>query len=796
MYGPFGAKLVRGRLLICCVLALLAFTTLAEQPLGLPDPVVPAPFGVNIHFVVPDEKEVDVLAAGGFQIVRMDFGWEGVERKKGEYDFSGYDKLVESMSKRGIRLLFILDYQHRLYDGGVSPHTDEGRTAFANFAAASAAHYAGKGILWEIWNEPNISFWKPKPNAEDYSKLALATIDAVKKADPKAFILAPASSEFPWEFLEVMGQRGVIAKLDALSVHPYRQRIPETVEADYLKLRMLLDRYSPQRRIPIVSGEWGYSTAWGIKYTEEQQAQFVVRQWLTNMANDIGLSIWYDWKDDGADPKEPEHHFGSVYRDLKPKPAYQAIKTLCETLRGYRFVRRVDFRNSNVYMLAFRKDSEVRLAAWTTGEPTEVTIRAWDDIEAVDMLGVGSNLKAHALQLKNVQVKIPLTQSPQYLMRKTGTGPFGSFWRPLFISRTVHAGANDHWPLEIDNKETHGRFSIQVGGQELGATEVGIGSGQKTVCAIPFRIDQRDRMVVPATIQLGASGGTPMWILVSNSLSATILPWSDTILPVQITSASGEEETLRLRLAGTEAFTKVKIEKGQNTVLALLPLASPVKPGETPRVKVFDEKGEVLTTDPVTWRPIKFDNTTAGTEAGATTWRMQLDGDNKVAATAKVSAAIAVPEGLPGGRDSEVRTGSQQLTEAARGTHGLQIDYRFGNGWRFAQLLPPEGVRAVEGKPVEVGMWVYGDGSENLLRCRFTDSSKQTFQPNGGAIDWKGWRFVTMPLTGEHTGHWGGANDGVIHYPIKWDSLALIDSTHKTVDVDCRIIVAGFALRY
>ena len=45
-------------------------------------------------------------------------------------------------------------------------------------AEAYAKHYAGKGILWEIFNEPNIGFWKPTPNADDYSLLCLAVIDA------------------------------------------------------------------------------------------------------------------------------------------------------------------------------------------------------------------------------------------------------------------------------------------------------------------------------------------------------------------------------------------------------------------------------------------------------------------------------------------------------------------------------------------------------------------------------------------------------------------------------------------
>ena len=41
----------------------------------IPEPVLPAGVGVNIHFVTGHEKELNLLAAAGFKFVRMDFGW-------------------------------------------------------------------------------------------------------------------------------------------------------------------------------------------------------------------------------------------------------------------------------------------------------------------------------------------------------------------------------------------------------------------------------------------------------------------------------------------------------------------------------------------------------------------------------------------------------------------------------------------------------------------------------------------------------------------------------------------------
>src|SRR6266571_2357052 len=93
-------------------------------PSGLPTPVIPLGLGVNIHFVEPPKRDVQMIAAAGFGFVRMDFSWSGIERQQGQYDFSGYEHLVAALARRGIRPLFILDYGSPLYDAGLSPHTD------------------------------------------------------------------------------------------------------------------------------------------------------------------------------------------------------------------------------------------------------------------------------------------------------------------------------------------------------------------------------------------------------------------------------------------------------------------------------------------------------------------------------------------------------------------------------------------------------------------------------------------------------------------------------------------------
>ncbi len=358
----------------------------------IPEPVVPAGVGVNIHFVRGHERELDMIQAGGFKFIRMDFSWPETERQKGKYDWSGYEELLKNLERRGLRAILILDYSHPFYEEKVTainpmnnqphetiaaPHHPESVAAFARWAAAGARHFRGRHVLWEIWNEPNIEFWSPVPDVGQYSTLALATARAIRAADPRATIIGPASSEFPWDFLESLFRSGVLEYLDAVSVHPYRKpdRPPESATEDFQTLRRLVDRYAPPgRKVPILSGEWGYST-WTKGVSLETQAAFAARQQLNNLLNGVPLSIWYDWMNDGSSPNEKEENWGTVLPDMTPKPAYVALRTLIHELAGSRLTRRLPLENPQDYVLVWAdRAGRQRLAGWTLAKPHTVSV--------------------------------------------------------------------------------------------------------------------------------------------------------------------------------------------------------------------------------------------------------------------------------------------------------------------------------------------------------------------------------------------------------------------------------------
>ncbi len=295
--------------------------------------------------------------------------WTPAEKVPGQYDFSRYDTLLARLERHRMRLLLILDYGNALYDNGLSPHSDSARVASARFFGALAKRFGKEPVIFELWNEPNLSnFWRPQANADDYFAWAKTVSRAIHQVNPKACIIGRATSRMDLIFMRKLFAKGYLNWVDGVSVHPYRSpsRGPETAIPEYEMLRALIEEYKPAgKKLPIVSGEWGYST---VSTPPVLQAKYLARQWLTNLSLGIPISIWYDWHDDGQDPNNSEHHFGTVTWDYKPKPAFVAMETLVSQLKGFQAGARIGFGNLDDFVVPFFDGKTVKLALWTTAE--------------------------------------------------------------------------------------------------------------------------------------------------------------------------------------------------------------------------------------------------------------------------------------------------------------------------------------------------------------------------------------------------------------------------------------------
>ena len=252
--------------------------------------------------------------------------------------------------------------------------------------------------VWEVWNEPNIpSFWSPKPDPDEYTQLLTATYKAIKKADPHAFVLGcslagptATGSEKQLEFVEDILKRGAGQVMDGISIHPYRQ--PQTPEeSGYLECIQAVSDLTAKygRRLPIWITEVGWPTD-PSGSSVARSAQLLVRAYLLALTKDVKNIAWYDYRDDGLDQSYAEHHFGILYNNLTPKPAYFAYRTMATELAGMHFEREVPAgQGATVLVFADAKQKHRTAVAWSHCGAKQLAFQFdnRNSLETLDLMG-------------------------------------------------------------------------------------------------------------------------------------------------------------------------------------------------------------------------------------------------------------------------------------------------------------------------------------------------------------------------------------------------------------------------
>ncbi|MGN6505022.1 MAG: cellulase family glycosylhydrolase [Tepidisphaeraceae bacterium] len=372
--------MARGALLAMTLLACVRAAAEPPAPAALPailqPPTVRDAIAINIHFTAPRPGEMKLLADLGVGRVRMDVGWHRVETEAGRYDFSAYDALLRDLDAAHVKAMLILDYGNTLYTGSpkAAPTTPPARAAFARFAAATVAHFKGRGVLWEIYNEPNNKeYWQPTPDPALYAQLARETAATIRAVAPDEVLCGPALAAVDLPYLEKAVDAGLLDSIDAVTVHPYRQTAPETLGRDLDAIEQVLVARRPAgKTVPVIAGEWGYPMVWVDATT---RVNFAARQMLYGLSRRLPLNVWYDWRRGGSYEGKLDI-FGLLDArpapngeiSLETTPVYDALAALCRTLGPTHFTERLKLTADNRaddYLLAFDGPAGRRYAMWT-----------------------------------------------------------------------------------------------------------------------------------------------------------------------------------------------------------------------------------------------------------------------------------------------------------------------------------------------------------------------------------------------------------------------------------------------
>jgi polysaccharide biosynthesis protein PslG len=303
----------------------------------------------------------EIKDAGG-SFVRTDFSMRSVQPTSSQsFNWSDLDTKVAAASAQGLQVLGILDHspQWNAHPGCIvgSPNqcAPADPTAFANYAAAAAAHFP-QVTYWEIWNEPNLSqFWSPSPSSTDYVIMLNGAYAAIKAVAPKDVVIAGALSRAsdiagveiaPTTFVTSMYANG--AQFDILSLHPYTYPFsPDTANSgngwpDVAKIRAtMVANGDSAKKIWIT--ELGVPTCGPGNASAVDAQPFTRKDYMTEAAQRtilsevitdiksvayIGAFFVYEIRDDNSnDHSTRENCFGIFHSDNRPKPAFSAIRS-------------------------------------------------------------------------------------------------------------------------------------------------------------------------------------------------------------------------------------------------------------------------------------------------------------------------------------------------------------------------------------------------------------------------------------------------------------------------------------
>lgn len=204
----------------------------------------------------------------------------------------------------------------------VNPYTEEAYVEYLSVLKAMAERYRGKVRGWEIWNEPNIHFWKG-PKA-DYFKLVDRSYGVIREVDPTVPVVALSAAAMPNTLSFVKEFFSTGARFSDISIHTYGN-FPEL---KFLKSMDELSAMAGGHKVWV--SEMGWTTGEGADGGEQRQASLLARLFMTVAGSgSVKVVNWYDFVDDGFNPCYVEEAFGIVRRDMTPKPACRACATVC-----------------------------------------------------------------------------------------------------------------------------------------------------------------------------------------------------------------------------------------------------------------------------------------------------------------------------------------------------------------------------------------------------------------------------------------------------------------------------------
>ncbi|MBX9572321.1 MAG: hypothetical protein K2X77_25725 [Candidatus Obscuribacterales bacterium] len=229
---------------------------------------------------------------------------------------------------------------------------------------------------FEVWNEPDLDFWKGEPKKETYFKLYDTAVQAIKRCDKRLRVGGPSTATQEWmaDFIEHCVKENV--PMDFVSTHNYANESDEKaykekpaprsdVTANNVKKIYDIVKASKRPDVPIIWSEYNASWMNEVNVTDSP----FMGPWLANNIRQCdglasGMSLWTfsDVFEESGPAKTPFYGgFGLIAPGGIPKASFNALKLL-HKLGDVRLPV-----ESNSVIATRDKQGDLKLALWNYG---------------------------------------------------------------------------------------------------------------------------------------------------------------------------------------------------------------------------------------------------------------------------------------------------------------------------------------------------------------------------------------------------------------------------------------------
>ncbi len=373
------------------------------------------------------------------------FKWMDIEPEAGKYDFMLPDRMLNLCEKNNIAVMPVLGGWEFLQLWPTSSFTnfpkwlqDKSKTIpdselpipllkrwpalkvqlppledWQRMIAALAERYKGRITYWEIFNEPNFGGGEGCLPAATYMPYLKTAAETLRKISPEAKVVGfSATGDFGGRlgtFLENCFKSGGLPYADIVSFHPYSDRQYGKADVLIARLKELIHKYSPDRKIPLWNTE--------LYYLHGNESNFeagffkpkhLATRFLLDLGEGVGQGTYFNYDFLFKNLIAPD--FPSIkvlYLESRPSDNFVVFNSLARLFEAAKPQGKILLPDNTVAYL-YKKNGKIQVALWNTGKADDLLF----DLKSAKTASLKTDLFGNPY---TADIKIAFSDSPIYL---------------------------------------------------------------------------------------------------------------------------------------------------------------------------------------------------------------------------------------------------------------------------------------------------------------------------------------------------------------------------------------------